>query len=209
MSEAHGTGGAQAIVLIGVSGSGKSTVGRRLAAALGAPFLEGDDYHAAANVAKMRSGTPLSDADRRPWLEALGRAIADHVGEGRTVVVACSALRQAYRQKLETAAQRRLTFIHLTIDPKILEARMNARPQHFMPTALLDSQIATLEPLRPEEAGTEIAETGTAQQTVDAVREWLRLRADGERSGSHERGRHRRPLPQEHHPEVTPEDNAP
>ena len=90
----------EVIVLIGVSGSGKSTVAERLAPALGATFLEGDAYHPSANVAKMRSGTPLSDEDRWPWLDTLGHAIAEHAAQGRPVVVACSALRRAYRDRL-------------------------------------------------------------------------------------------------------------
>ncbi len=189
-----------AIVLIGVSGSGKTTVGKRLAPALGATFLEGDDYHSSANIAKMRAGTPLMDADRWPWLEKLGVAIAQHVAQGRPVVVSCSALRHAYRRALNKAARRPLIFVHLTINPAILEIRMNARHQHFMPTSLLKSQLATLEPLGPDEQGTEIAETGTAQQTVAAIERWLRLRSRGRLDGRHEKGRHRRPFVQEKKP---------
>ena len=183
-----------AIVLIGVSGCGKTTVGKRLAPALGATFLEGDDYHSSANIAKMRSGTPLTDEDRRPWLEKVGVAIGQHAAQGRSVVVSCSALRRAYRADLTRAARRPLTFVHLTINPAILEARMNARHQHFMPTSLLESQLATLEPLGPDEQGTEIAETGTSQQTVTAIERWIRLRSHGRVDGHHEKGRHRRPL---------------
>ena len=187
-------------MLIGVSGSGKSTVAKRLAPALNATFLEGDEYHSSANVAKMRSGTPLTDTDRWPWLDKLGHAIAEHGRQGRSVVVACSALRRAYRQRLETAARRPLTFIHLTIDPTILQSRMRARRQHFMPPALLESQLKTLEPLRLDETGTEIAETGTALQTVAAIERWLRMRASGKLRGGHEKGRHRRPFVREHGP---------
>ena len=191
-------GKAEAIVIIGVSGSGKSTVGRRLAPALDATFLEGDDYHPSSNVAKMRSGTPLQDADRWPWLDKLGHAVVEHGAQGHAVVVACSALKRAYRDALEKAARRPLTYVHLTIDPVILEARMKARHQHFMPSALLQSQLATLEPLQDDEIGTEIAETGTAQQTVEAIERWLRLRDHGRLDGRHEKGRHRRPFALEH-----------
>ena len=190
----------QAIVLIGVSGSGKTTVGKRLAPAIGATCLEGDDYHSSANIAKMRSGTPLTDEDRWPWLEKLGVAIGRHLAQGRSVVVSCSALRHAYRAALNKSAGRPLSFVHLTIDPAILEARMNARHQHFMPTSLLKSQLATLEPLGPDEIGTEIAETGTSQQTVAAIERWVRLKRHGRLDRGHEKGRHRRPFVQEHKP---------
>ena len=183
-----------AIVLIGVSGSGKSTVGKQLAPALGATFLEGDDYHPSANIAKMRAGTPLDDTDRWPWLLKLGHAIAEHGHQGRPVVTACSALRFAYREALSKAARRPLTFVHLTIDPAILESRMRARRQHFMPTTLLENQLATLEPLRDDEDGTEIRETGTAQQTVEAIKRWVHLGAHNKLVDGHEKGRHRRPL---------------
>ncbi len=189
-----------AVVLLGVSGCGKSTVGRRLAPALGATFLEGDEFHPSSNIAKMRSGTPLQDVDRWPWLEKIGHAIADHRRQGRPVVVACSALRVAYRQALSAAARQPLTFVHLTIDPAILEARMKARHQHFMPVSLLESQLKTLEPLGEGEDGTEIAETGTAQQTVAAIERWLRMRAHGVLVGRHEKGRHRRPSIREQKP---------
>lgn len=194
-------GGGEALVLIGVSGSGKSTVARRLAPALAATYLEGDDYHPSANIAKMRAGTALTDVDRWPWLDKLGQAIAAHGAQGRSVVVACSALRRAYRDRLASAARRPLTFIHLTIAPDILRARMQARHQHFMPAALLDSQLKTLEPLGADERGTTIAETGTALQTVEAIERWLRLRAAGKLHDGQEKGRHRRPFVREVDPD--------
>ncbi len=193
-ADAHGRR-AEAFVLIGVSGSGKTTVGKSLAPALDATYVEGDDYHPSANVAKMRSGQPLDDADRKPWLETLGHVIAGHCEQGRSVVVACSALRRTYREALATAARRPLTFIHLTIPAPVLEARLQARPKHFMPASLLQSQLQTLEPLGDGEDGTEIAETGTAQQTVEAARRWIHLRDHDRLAGRHEEGRHRRPFP--------------
>ena len=186
-----------AIILIGVSGSGKSTVGKRLAPAIGATFLEGDDYHPSANIAKMRSGQPLQDNDRWPWLEKIGVAIASHLRQGRSVVASCSALRRSYRNALSKGARRELTFIHLTISPQILEARMKARRQHFMPASLLRSQLETLEPLQDGEHGTAIAETGTAQQTGAAIERWLHLRASGKLAGRYEKGRHSRPFTRE------------
>ena len=176
-----------AIVLIGVSGSGKTTVGKQLAASLNATFLEGDDYHSSANIAKMRSGTPLSDPDRWPWLAKLAGAVGDHIREGRAVVVSCSALKRAYRQRLMKDARVPLAFVHLTIDPAHLEHRMRARHQHFMPEALLESQLATLEPLEADEPGTTVAETGTVQQTVAAIHRWLKHPTHG--------GRHSHPHP--------------
>ena len=168
---------AEVIVLIGVSGSGKTTVGKLLAPMIDATYVEGDDYHPPANIAKMRSGQPLDDHDRRPWLDKLGHVVAERCGQGRSVVVACSALRRSYRRALAAAARRPLIFVHLTIPPDMLEARLKVRAQHFMPASLLQSQLDTLEPLCDDEDGTEIAETGTAEQTVEAIRRWLRLRA--------------------------------
>lgn len=184
------------IVVLGVSGCGKSTIGKMLAPLLGAAFLEGDDYHSSANVAKMRSGQPLDDTDRWPWLEKLGDAAGEHLRQGRSVVVACSALRRAYREALTKAARADLIFVHLTIDKATIAARMQARQQHFMPVSLLESQLATLEPLAADENGTEITETGTAQETVKAIERWLKLRAEGHVDG-HKKGRQSRPFARE------------
>ena len=163
----------KAIVIIGVSGSGKSTVARHLAPVLDATFIEGDDYHSISNIEKMRSGIPLQDSDRWPWLEKLGDAIAIVTGQGRTVVVACSALKRAYRDALEEAGRQPLVFIHLTIDQQSSRARVEARHQHFMPSSLVDSQLATLEPLQDGERGTEIAETDILEQKIQAIVTWL------------------------------------
>ncbi len=186
------------IVLFGVSGCGKTTVGKKLAPPLGATFLEGDDYHSSANIAKMRAGQPLDDADRWPWLEKIGVAIASHTQQGRPVVASCSALRRGYREALSKGARRPLVFFHLTIAPAVLEARIKARRQHFMPVSLLESQLATLEPLTADELGTDIAETGTANQTVAAIERWLKLRAEGHLDDAHEKGRPSRPFAREH-----------
>ena len=124
---------------MGVSGSGKTTVGTALAAALGMRFVDADDLHPASNVDKMTAGHPLTDADRWPWLDAVGAVLAD--GE---VVVACSALRRSYRDRLRVAAPE-LALVYLHGDRELLAARMQ-RPGHFMPVTLLDSQLDTLEP---------------------------------------------------------------
>ncbi len=128
-----------AIVVMGVSGCGKSTVGAALAAALGRPFREGDALHPAANVAKMAAGIPLEDADRWPWLDRVAAALA---GGG---VVSCSALKRSYRDRLRAGAGRPVAFVFLRGSEALLAGRMGARTGHFMPPALLASQLATLE----------------------------------------------------------------
>lgn len=137
------------VVVMGVSGSGKSTVGRAVADALGASFVDGDDLHPAANVAKMAAGIPLTDADREPWLRAVGRTLAD--GDDTGVVVACSALKRSYRDLIRAEAPGTV-FAELDGPRELLQERM-IRPGHFMPASLLDSQLATLEPLQADEAG--------------------------------------------------------
>lgn len=133
------------VVVMGISGSGKSTVGRRLAERLGALFVEGDDHHPPANRAKMAAGHPLDDADRAPWLVRLVEIVASAAGEGRDVVLACSALRRRYRDRLREAGPT-IRFVHLTGADALVRRRMGARADHFMPPALIDSQIAALEP---------------------------------------------------------------
>ncbi|MGK9052340.1 gluconokinase [Neorhizobium petrolearium] len=149
-----------AIVVMGVSGSGKTSVGERLAERLGCAFVEGDRLHPAANVAKMAQGIPLTDDDRWPWLDLVGGELAGARGRGENVVVSCSALRRAYRDRLRKASGGTLYFVFLTGDPKVLEGRMGARTGHFMPTSLLQSQLATLE--SPE------GEAGVVTVDIDA-----------------------------------------
>ncbi len=132
------------LVVMGVSGSGKTTVGEALAVALGVPFADGDALHPEANVAKMAAGIPLDDADRAPWLVAIGAVLA-----AGPVVVACSALKRAYRDRLRVAAPE-LELVYLEVDRATLLDRM-AHRTHFMPPSLLDSQLATLEPPTAEE----------------------------------------------------------
>ncbi|GAB3402393.1 gluconokinase [Schumannella luteola] len=139
------------VVVMGVSGSGKSTVGVDLATALGVPFVDGDALHPAANIAKMAAGIPLDDADRAPWLTAVGEALADGAAAHGGIVIACSALRRAYRDRLRALAPG-LVFVHLTGSRELLAARLAGRSHEFMPSTLLDSQLATLEPLERDEA---------------------------------------------------------
>ncbi|MGG7518100.1 gluconokinase [Allorhizobium undicola] len=132
------------VVVMGVSGCGKSSVGARLAEYLDVRFIEGDSLHPAANVEKMRAGTPLADEDRWPWLAALGEKLADG-GAQRPVVISCSALKRAYRDRLRDLAGLPITFLFLQGDRALLSARLGARSHDYMPASLLDSQLATLE----------------------------------------------------------------
>jgi gluconokinase len=142
-----------AVIVMGVSGSGKSTVGAALAAALGAPFFEGDAYHPAANVEKMAAGSPLDDDDRWPWLVALGVAMGEAAQSGGIALGACSALKRSYRDQLRRTLGVPLYFICLAADREDLDRRMSTRQGHFMPPSLLDSQLETLEPLQEDEWG--------------------------------------------------------
>jgi carbohydrate kinase (thermoresistant glucokinase family) len=144
--------GPQHLVVMGVSGCGKTTVGERLAAVLGWPFDEGDRYHPPANIAKMSARVPLSDDDRWPWLRALAGRIAEHERAGESSVMSCSSLKRAYRDLLRGGAPR-VRFLHLHGDKAVLAERLAARSEHFFPATLLDSQYAALEPLAPDEDG--------------------------------------------------------
>ncbi|HWA00801.1 MAG TPA: gluconokinase [Caulobacterales bacterium] len=131
------------IVVMGVAGSGKSTLGAALAEKLGLPFLEGDAFHPPENVAKMAAGVALTDEDRWPWLDTLGRALREAEGGA---VLACSALKAIYRARLRSLSERSLVFLWLKLDRNVLLERMKGRKGHYMPASLLDSQLATLEP---------------------------------------------------------------
>jgi gluconokinase len=152
------------IIVMGVSGSGKSTIGALIAGALGVPFVDGDSLHPQSNIEKMAGGQPLNDDDRWPWLRAVGRTLADAGRRGTGMVVACSALRRSYREAiLETAPKTR--FVHLAGTREVLATRVEGRSDHFMPTTLLDSQFATLEPLGDNEPGIVI----NIDQTIPAI----------------------------------------
>ncbi|GAA1387386.1 gluconokinase [Pseudonocardia kongjuensis] len=138
------------VTVMGVSGSGKTTVGAALAQRLGVPFADADDFHPAVNIAKMSAGVPLTDDDRVPWLQAIGTWQADRTASG--AVVTCSALRRSYRDGLRAAAPAQM-FVHLTGSRRTVARRVAGRPGHFMPAALVDSQYDTLEPLGDDEYG--------------------------------------------------------
>lgn len=152
------------VVLMGVTGAGKSTVGTLLAARLGLPFRDADDFHPPANIAKMSAGQPLTDADRWPWLDAIGAFLAAHAGRG--CVVTCSALKHAYRDRLRAAAPA-LRFIHLQGDMALIAARQGARQGHFMPASLVASQYATLEMPGREEGVITLDVTATPAELVE------------------------------------------
>lgn len=153
---------------MGVAGSGKTTTASLLAERLGWTVAEADDFHSAANVAKMSAGTPLDDADRQPWLESIRDWIS--AAEGN-VFITCSALRRRYRDVLR-GAEAKVRFLHLDGSKGLIGERMQARTDHFMPPALLDSQLATLEPLEPDEDGVVIEVTGSpAEVAAQAIQE--------------------------------------
>ena len=161
-------------IIMGVSGCGKSSVGLRLATALGVPFLEGDSYHSYANVAKMSAGMALTDADRADWLQALHaeiHAARDHQGG---LVLSCYALKRRYRDLLRSADPQ-LHFAHLDGPREVIATRMAARAGHYMPTSLLDSQLASLEPLQADEAGIVL---DIAKEPSQLVREILQIKTN-------------------------------
>jgi gluconokinase len=144
-----------ALVVMGVSGAGKSTVAAAVAARADAVFLDADDFHPASNTAKMTSGTPLTDEDRRPWLAAVGDEIARRTAGGGRVVVACSALKRAYSDVLRERGGD-VCFALLDGSPELLAERIGARANHFMPATLLGSQLVALERLQPDEPGFDV-----------------------------------------------------
>lgn len=154
------------VVVMGPSGSGKSLVGASVAAALRAEFVDGDDLHPRANVAKMASGKPLDDADRAPWLDAVAATL-----RAPSIVVACSALRRAYRDRIR-AQVGAVVFVELVVSDAQLRTRVSRR-DHFMPASLLDSQLTTLEPLTSDEAGVRVANDADLPSVVGRITDLL------------------------------------
>ncbi|WP_406229386.1 gluconokinase [Nocardia sp. NBC_01009] len=158
------------VVVMGVSGCGKSTVGRLLAEALHVEYAEGDDFHPVENIAKMAAGVPLTDADRAPWLDIVAGWLGQRQGHGG--VVSCSALQHSYRDRLRVAAPETF-FVHLAASRDELAQRMAARRGHFMPSSLLDSQLAALEQLSADERGITVDATRAPAELVrEAMAAW-------------------------------------
>lgn len=159
-------------VLMGVSGCGKSSVGAALSVTCGMNFVDGDDLHPKANIDKMSRGSPLDDADRAPWLEAVGRTLSNVAGP---VVVGCSALKKTYRDIIRSAVPEPVHFLHLDAPKCVLADRMAARAGHFMPTTLLDSQFDDLERLESDERGGEIDISRPFPHVIAQAEQYVRM----------------------------------
>ena len=151
---------------MGVSGSGKTTVAGGIALSMHWLFAEGDDFHSAANVAKMHSGTPLTDEDRWPWLRSIGDWIGEQETAGSSAVITCSALRRVYRDVLREG-HLQVRFCHVTAPEVLIESRVEQRAGHYMPASLLPSQLAALEPLEADEPGVVVPGDGPEAQVLD------------------------------------------
>jgi gluconokinase len=163
----------RAIIVMGVSGSGKSTLGAALAAKLDCPFLEGDAFHDPDSIAKMRGGRPLADSDRWPWLDRLGAAAREAIASHGLAVVACSALKRAYRERLASAIGAPSSFVLLDADPEVLAGRVSNRPNHYMPESLLVSQLTTLERPAQDEPAITLNAEATVDELCERSLEWL------------------------------------
>lgn len=167
------------VVVMGVSGTGKSSVAAIVAGDLGIDFIEGDSHHPDSSIEKMSEGIPLDDDDRRPWLHTLATLMREECTAGRSVVLTCSALKRSYRDVLRRGAEAgpggqalgQIFFLHLHADSKVLHKRMSQRTKHFMPTSLLSSQLASLEPLEDDELGAVVDVAARLEEVVVAARE--------------------------------------
>jgi len=161
------------VIVMGVSGCGKTSVGALLAQRLGLPFIEGDRLHPAANIARMSAGVPLEDTDRWPWLDEIGRVLATKAMAANGAIASCSALKQVYRERLRQAAGHDLRFVFLELSRSELEQRMRVRAGHFMPATLLDSQLATLEPPATEPGVLTLDGGAGLEHIVTVAARWL------------------------------------
>lgn len=171
------------VVAMGVSGCGKTTVARSISALLGWPYAEGDDFHSGANVEKMRTGIPLTDEDRWPWLRSIGGWISEHEQAGSSAVVTCSALRRVYRDLLREGRPG-VRFCHVDASREVIEQRLAQRRGHYMPASLLDSQLATLERLQPDEPGVTVSGAGSQDEVVERALTALQLTLPGPTTAS-------------------------
>ncbi|MFK7964413.1 MAG: gluconokinase [Burkholderiaceae bacterium] len=154
------------LIIMGVAGCGKTSVGEALQDRTGMPFIDGDSLHPRENIAKMSAGISLEDADRWPWLTLVGQEIA---ASTTPISIGCSALKRAYRDSIRRSAKKPVGFVHLLGDRTVIEKRMQLRQGHFMPTSLLDSQFATLEPLQGDETGFTVNVDQALEQIIDAI----------------------------------------
>src|SRR6202046_3728879 len=171
-----GTKSGCALIVMGVSGSGKTTVAELLAKQLGGPFMEGDRLHPPANVEKMRQGIPLTDADRAPWLDRIGEELKSWAAAGKSGVLTCSALKRAYRDRIRLARPD-VRFVYVKGSETLIEARVAARHHEYMPASLLRSQFDTLEEPTPDEPVVTVDAGGGANEEVVAVIAALNLTA--------------------------------
>ncbi|WP_171151263.1 gluconokinase [Flexivirga aerilata] len=170
------TASSQFVIVMGVSGSGKTTVAKGIAQVMDWLFAEGDDFHPQANVDKMAAGIPLTDEDRWPWLRAIGTWIDEHESDGRSAVVTCSALKRVYRDLLREGRPN-VRFCHVDVPEDVLKERLAQRTGHYMPPSLLPSQLATLEPLQAGEPGVVVEARGNPAQVLQEVLDGLGLTA--------------------------------
>ncbi|HYH29319.1 MAG TPA: gluconokinase [Pseudonocardia sp.] len=178
----------RALVVMGVSGVGKTSVADEIVERTGWAFVEGDDLHPEANRAKMSSGVPLDDDDRWPWLRRVATWIGEQEAAGRSSVVTCSALKRSYRDLLRDGHPS-VWFVHLLAPPDLIKNRVDARRGHYMPPSLLASQLATLEPLGPDEPGVGVDTSGSPADVAEHVLALLADGAAGGESGGHRHAR--------------------
>lgn len=161
-------------IIMGVSGSGKTSFGKKLAQTLSWSFIEGDDFHPENNKTKMSSGIPLNDEDRVPWLKALANEISDYDQKKRSTITACSALKKLYREILrQNIRSKHLFFIHLDGNQQVISDRLSHRSGHFFPQKLLQSQLETLEPLDTDEAGIVLDVTNPHKKNIIFIKKWM------------------------------------